>query len=121
MLDNGADANASDNEGMTPLWNEINSGNGKFMCEVIRFLVEEGRADVNAVFQGRSVLHAAITANAAVRSTSRLPIVKYLVEKGAEVNAKDGEGIGLVGVASKSFSSCKNKMIEILKEAGAKE
>jgi len=97
LLDGGADVNAKDNHGNTPL--------KKKNMELVRFLVLRG-ADVNlANDEGISPLHqASYSANA--------PIVEFLLDTGADNTAKSN-----VGYTAFDFAVAKNNLsiIDVLK------
>jgi ankyrin repeat protein len=81
LLKKGADVNAKDNYGFTPLHDAAFFGR----IEVVKLLIEKG-ANVNAKDNlGSTPLHLA----AIIR---RIEVVKLLIEKGANVNAKDNVG-----------------------------
>ncbi len=76
LLASGADVNAPDDQGMTPLW--VAAGNGR--ADIVRLLIERG-ADVNASGKrGRTPLHVAFHYGYA-------GIARLLIEKGADMNA----------------------------------
>ena len=82
LLSEGADVNARDNNGLTPLMVVAFLGR----VDIVRLLLQKG-ADVNARdLQGEGAL---IKASAAGREK----IVRLLLEKGADVNAKELLGI----------------------------
>jgi ankyrin repeat protein len=83
FLEKGADANAADIRGDTPLhWAAANGKLG-----VVKYLVEEKDADANAANEdGNTPLHRAA-------ANGKLDVVKYLVEeKGADANAANNNG-----------------------------
>ncbi len=76
LLASGADVNAPDDQGMTPLW--VAAGNDR--ADIVRLLIERG-ADVNASGKrGRTPLHVAFHYGYA-------GIARLLIEKGADMNA----------------------------------
>ena len=76
ILASGADVNAPDDQGMTPLW--VAAGNDR--ADIVRLLIERG-ADVNASSKrGRTPLHVAFHYGYA-------GIARLLIEKGADMNA----------------------------------
>ncbi len=78
----GADVEAKDNGGQTPLHWAARRNH----IEIAKLLIELG-ADVNAKkFDGWTPLHWASW-------NSHIEIVKFLIEKGADVEAKDNRGI----------------------------
>ena len=83
--------------------------------EVIKELVEIKGADVNTRDErtGKTPLMLAST------SSENIEEVKYLIEKGAEVNAKDNKGLMALDYA---YFSGKNKeeLVDYLKSVGAK-
>jgi ankyrin repeat protein len=81
LVEAGANVNAKENDGSTPLIIASQSGH----LDIVKYLVEKG-ANVNA---------ADVTGVTALMFSSKigyLDIVKYLVEKGADINAKDKKG-----------------------------
>lgn len=102
-LQKGADVNARNKDGLTPLIAAADKGH----LEVVKFLVEKG-ADVNAKDNnGRTPLIAAAP-------LGYLEMVKFLVDKGADVNAKNNNGITPLKVATAAVA-------EVLKQHGAKK
>ena len=78
LVRRGADVNAKDKNGNTPLHRASNSGG----IENVKYLVEQG-ANVNAKDGfGATPLHGAFSAG----------VAKYLIMHGADVNAKDNDG-----------------------------
>ena len=85
FIKQGVHVNAKDEHGITPLSRAANHVN----LEVVKYLINIG-ADVNATDKGGNVLHSAITVRDSCTDnpTSRIAIIKILIEKGANVNAK---------------------------------
>lgn len=82
LLDQGADANARDEEGSTPLLWAVLSGRR----EVVELMVAGG-ADVNCPnLEGETPLHWAAT-------TGNTAVAEYLLSRGAEVNVRDMFGV----------------------------
>ncbi len=82
LVENGANVNAKDNDGWTPLHWAASKNN----LDMVKYLVETGKADVNAkTSYGTTPLYWAAEKN-------NLDMVKYLVENGANVNAKASYG-----------------------------
>ncbi|MCC6005835.1 MAG: ankyrin repeat domain-containing protein [Thermofilum sp.] len=105
LLEKGADPNARDSSGWTPLHTAVTHGH----VNVAKLLIEYG-ADVNAkTLRGWTPLHFA--------SAFRMPLfVKLLLEKGADVNAKDKDGATpLHFAASKGYLD----IVELLLKSGA--
>ena len=96
LIEHGADVNASSNRGNTPL-------HTKSRPEVIKLLLEHG-ADVNAKNnEGNTPLH----------SAGKPEIVKMLLENGADANAKNNEG------NTPLHSAGKPEIVKMLLENGA--
>jgi ankyrin repeat protein len=80
LIEQGADVNATDEYGRTPLHGAARNENG---FEIAKFLIEKG-ADVNTNDKwGSTPLHLAAT------NKSGLEIARLLIENGADLNAKD--------------------------------
>ena len=88
LLENDTDIRLRDNLGNTTLHKAVTFGRDEFALE----LIERG-LDINAT---NKVVATAL--HSAVRSAN-LGMVKLLVEKGAETEMKNGDGISPVGVA----------------------
>lgn len=81
LLKKGADVNAKDTKGLTPLVYAVAGGHEK----IAKMLIDAG-ADVNAIANdGRRALYVAVAAG-------DLGIVKLLIEGRVDVNIKDGHG-----------------------------
>ncbi|KAI6171449.1 hypothetical protein M3Y97_01045800 [Aphelenchoides bicaudatus] len=79
LIESGADVNAKNNRGDTPIHRASQNG----YIEIVKFLVEKG-ADVNATNKDHQTpLHYA---------NRKLEVVKLLLESGANINATDAHG-----------------------------
>lgn len=124
-IEAGADVNARDGHGMTPLMfaakgERPNQSSPEVTDhpDVVRLLLERG-ADFNANEDSEG-FHALFWA---VRY-GHGEVVKVLIEKGADVNAKDKGGASLLMWAHTNRSVSPphyDRVIGLLKEAGAKE
>ena len=104
-LEKGADINAKDSEGWTPLHNAARSGN----VEIIKALLDRGAA-VNAKNTN------GLTALMFAAGKGQTEAAKLLLEKGADINAKDTDGLtALMGAALLGQTNA----IEFLLEKGA--
>ena len=107
LLENGADANAMDKRGKTPLFIAIELGYSKF----VEFLLRYG-ADVNARYNNHfqyTPLH-----YAAVNGKSE--IAELLIKNGADINGRDKFQNTPVHIAAKRFRA---EVVELLLQNGA--
>jgi len=83
LIESGADANAVDRIGMTPLHGAAMIGK----VPVASVLVEQGKADVNRqTAVGYTPLHIAAI-------SGKADFVRFLLEKGADRTRRDNEGL----------------------------
>ncbi|MDN7245557.1 ankyrin repeat domain-containing protein [Planococcus shenhongbingii] len=83
LLSHGADINAIDEEGQTPLYQAAADGNS----ELVEYLLDNG-ADIDLSGDGVTPLIIA----SCYFDSNQLETVKLLVERGADIHAKDNEG-----------------------------
>jgi len=103
LIEKGADVNAKDNKGKTPLMHAIG-------VDFVKLLIEKG-ADVNAKDNnGKTPLMHAIIKNFSEKAI-------FLIDKGANVNAKDNNGKTPLIHSMSSWYSCSD--IHYLIEKGA--
>lgn len=106
LVDNGADVNVRNHNGVQPLGCAIMTGN----LTIAKCLIERG-ADVNFVsIDGASPLHIAV-------SLGNLEAVIFLVENNANIHSKDYSNRSPLSVATSSGNS---EILEYLKSLGAK-
>lgn len=86
LLDEGADVNAPNEQGMTPLFMAARSGD----TEIVRLLLEAS-ADVNATFNEQHL----VPLSAAV-AEGYAEVVRLLLEAGADVNVTTSDGTTLL-------------------------
>jgi len=104
LLDSGADVDARDDKGKTPLFNSSDD-------EIRKFLIDSG-ADVNAQDkQGRSPLFE-------LASLGMCKFARILIENGADVNVRDKAGMTPLKIA---LQNRRNEMVELLRGQGATE
>ncbi|KKT23685.1 MAG: hypothetical protein UW09_C0003G0207 [candidate division TM6 bacterium GW2011_GWF2_43_87] len=82
LIKKGADVNQGNWRLMTPLFFAVRDAN----LAIVRCLVEEGKADVNSVNEWKET-----PLFLAGRADKDLEIVKYLIEKGADVGVKNNK------------------------------
>jgi ankyrin repeat protein len=110
LIENGADVNAQDDDGDTPLSNALYQRH----MEIIKELIKNG-ADVNIkVDNGRTPLHIASD----WLGLQNPEIIEILISKGADINARDNDGKTPLSLAKKGG---RTEVAEILRKHGAKE
>jgi hypothetical protein len=87
LLDAGADVNAIDDEGNTPLHNACFESH----LEIVRLLLESG-ANVNAKNYEQPFWYGHTPLHYAAGSKNNVEIIGLLLNSGADINAKDYEG-----------------------------
>jgi hypothetical protein len=106
-VENGADVNARDYEGYTPLHRLVMLAGSNI--KAIKYLVSQG-ADVSARSGiDTTPLHIAVY-------TNKVDVLKYLISKGADINAKDCDGNTPLDWVSRT--NCSAEIGQILREAG---
>lgn len=116
LVAKGANVNIAANDGMTPfLQATLGVSSGKVTIEMCDLLRKKG-ANINASLTkisatGWTALHYAVI-------NGDVELVKYLIKYGANVNKATGEGSSPLFLAKLSNH---DEVIEILKNAGAKE
>ena len=108
LIDSGADVHSFDDEGVSILDFAINGSN----ANLVKRLVEEG-VDIN-----KTSRRSKFTALMAAVCYNEYEILKYLIEKKADLNARDSSGFTAYTFAKKMR---KQKMINILVENGSPE
>jgi len=112
----GIDVNAGSNYSSNPLYNAVGKGN----LELVDLLVRAG-ADLN--YKGgkarmTTMLISAIISAAlpVVKNPESVPVVKYLIQKGVNIDELDERDYSAVGVAA---SQSLNDIVKVLVDAGA--
>ena len=85
MLDHGADVNAADSTGRTPLM--YAAGSDLLPLDVVKALVERG-ANLNATDAHKSSADSGMTALDIAKLRGQTPVVDYLVKAGAKATAR---------------------------------
>lgn len=114
LLDRGADVNTSSNDGRTALMRAVIGGKSEpDQIRMIKVMLDKG-ANVNAQDKAReNALIAAINGG-------RLEVVHFLIERGADVNAKAGPkaNFGMTALMNAAYWG-QVKMVELLLAKGA--
>ncbi len=111
LIATGADVNAANEIGYTPLMSAARS----YRTAVVRLLLEQG-ANPNAVCSdGITALHAAVGETPSL-SEAQVECVRYLVEAGADVDARTNAG--LTPLMNAVWFGCTQSVAELL-AAGA--
>ncbi|MBN1409232.1 MAG: ankyrin repeat domain-containing protein [Spirochaetales bacterium] len=109
LLENGADVSAENAEGLTPVWTAVLKENPG----AVKLLAEKG-ANMHVIDKrsNTTLLHAACWRNS-------LEIVRFLLEKGLDANAKDVDGNTSAWYAEE-FGELAAKVIALLEKYGGK-
>lgn len=107
LLARGADPNARDRYGNTPLWAAAQAGK----ADLARMLIEAGADVNNRNKKGRTPLHWAVF-------TKRAEYARALLDAGAEVDARDEQGRTPLALALEQDNQA---VAEVLREHGAEE
>jgi ankyrin repeat protein len=109
LLHRGADVNARDDDGRTPLFSAVLGGS----VGLVGLLLESG-ADVNAYDkEGWTALHFAAQEH-------EPEIARILVARGADVNAQDDDGASVLWRAVFSAAG-RDEIVQLLLQNGAKD
>jgi ankyrin repeat protein len=110
LIENGADVNAQDEDGDTPLKYALNQRHIKIIMELIK-----NGAEVNIKFDnGSTPLH--IVSD--WLGTQHPEIIELLISKGADINARDNDGKTPLSLAKERGLT---EVAEILRKHGAKQ
>jgi ankyrin repeat protein len=113
LLDNGADIEARDDEGATPLISAAAYG----QIEIFELLIQRGASIRARDKRGMTPLMAAACECALSTMNSTYDIVRILLEKGANVNAQDHDGVTALMTAAAGFGSA--AIVRLLLDHGA--
>ena len=105
LIDKGADVNKKNQFGTTPLEYACKTGN----LEVAKLLIEHGAKINEKIEHNKTVLIDALVEN------NDYELVKYLLQQGADVNAKDDEGIPTLFYIYPSGQSVFNTRLNLIK------
>ena len=108
LIGRGGDVNAGTEEGRTPLSRAIRNENPA----VIRALIEAS----TGLHTPSGLAHLTVLARGAARSNRNPDVIKALIESGADVKARDGEGMTLLHRAAAGANN--SGVIEVLVQAG---
>ncbi len=114
LLDKGADINALDEEGATPLIEAAGFGR----LAIVKMLLQRGANLETRSNSGGTALHAAACDCALATMPDTYDVVKLLLEKGANINARDNEGYTPLMIASEG-GVVKTEIVKLLLENGA--
>ena len=109
LLDCRADIDSRTNINRTPLHEAVGKSPGANGPTVVRFMLDHG-ANVNARMQGTTPLHLA-------SKYGRSDVARLLIERGAEVEAKDSRGRTPLQLAS---AEGQDEVVDLLLEYGTK-
>jgi ankyrin repeat protein len=116
LLANGADVHGKTNEGTTAFTSSILGVLGGYITTSVASLLLEKGADVNEATSSGPAEGYTCLMMAAVNNNPEL--VKFLLSKGADINAKAKDGTTAIGLAIKENDK---DMVALLKKNGAKE
>lgn len=117
LLKGGADINATDDFGLTPLISAVIIGN----IEMVKLLIGHG-ANVNIESTNLYIKDAqSTTALREAVQKGYIEIIRILIEHGAKINKKYEYGITVLSEARNAPEKHRIEIIQLLKQAGAKE
>jgi ankyrin repeat protein len=114
LLQKGAQINARNEEGSTPLMEAAGYGR----LSIVGALLKKGAALEARSNNGSTALHTAVCDCAIATMPDTYDVVKLLLEKGANINARDNEGYTPLMIAS-GGGVVKTDIVRLLLENGA--
>ena len=103
LVENGADVNYRNIDGITPLMNGCSKGN----LDIVKFLVDQGSNMDAKNNRGETALFYASSYN------THVEIIKFLIEQGADVNSESNDGKTFFPYLDKKYV---NEIEELMKD-----